>query len=219
MSKIYHPPSARGHGPLGLVLGVAFSILLFVGMALAQLMQTQPKGQEDAAAEIFSLPPPEIEEIEEVEPPPPPEEEPPPEMEQEPPQISLEQIEMSLSVGSGGTEGGFDISLPGMDTGNAGAIDMKDFFDLSELDQNPAIVRRVQPDLPRKFRSRSNPWEARIEFIIGTDGRVAEIISTEATEPEVIEYLVDAIREMQYETGTVNGKPVRFRVALPFAIR
>ena len=86
--------------PVSLLLGTAFALLLFVLMALAQMIGdvTPPDNSIDETLVAFT--PPDIAEIEDEPPPPPEEEKPPPELDEPPPELSLAQLDLARRMES-----------------------------------------------------------------------------------------------------------------------
>ncbi len=221
------------YGPLAFVqtkavsafaLSFTFTGILFTGMALAQLMnQSKPEGTSTEVME-FSQPPPEIEEFEEPPPPPPEEEPPPPELEQEPPQISLDALELALSGAGSGGDVSLNTALPGMSAA-AGKLDAGDILDIDDLDDKPRVLRDPGRELgkllsrssrTKKFLKKDSEWEIKVTFIMNEEGEVDRIIKVEATYPELEEAARKAVEQTKMEPGTRYGKPVPFRVTMPF---
>jgi len=111
----YRIPGTREELPLSVLMGAGFALLLFVMMALAQMMSAVKPPAREIDETLIAFNPPSIEEIKEEPPPPPKEEEPPPELEEEPPQLSLDQLDIALNPGTGGSLVG-DFALPTIST-------------------------------------------------------------------------------------------------------
>ena len=213
MSTTFQGKTAGGgYAILGFLLGAVFTVILFVGMALAQLMGEIDKDETEFFSPQVSIPPPEIEELEEPPEPPPPEEEPPPELDEPPPDLSLDQLEAALNPGTGGPVS-IPTGLPDIDTGDADNLDAKDFVDLEDLDREPRAIKQTQPKLSRSDTRES--WSVRVSFIIDTNGEVLRIEDTEAKGNAPVEKILEAIRQWRFETGTVNGRPVQFKISVP----
>ncbi len=226
----YQQPVGKAYGPLGVVVGIAFSIGLFVAMAVAQMMSAPKPPKDDFEGDVFAIAPPDIEPIQEEPPPPPPPEEEPPELEPEPPQISLDMMEMALDVGSGGS-GGFDIALPGMDTASTGSLALDDFFRLEDLDKEP----RFQPGgdarvifqnqlkassvLRRKFLSPRAEWSIIVTYKVDRNGRFVGFHEVDSTDPALTRLLEAAFKQSQPEVGTKDGQPVPYLMRTPLVKR
>ncbi|MGF1453197.1 MAG: energy transducer TonB [Opitutales bacterium] len=214
MSETYTPPTVKGHGPLGVILGLVFSGLLFLALALAQMQDPDPPGPDEFNEISTSIEPPPIEEIEEEEPPPPEEDEPPPELEEPPPPIDLQMLDAALNPGSGGA-GAIDLSLPGMSAGQTD-VDLKDVFNIDDLDNDPQPRRAPRPDIPSRFLSRGREWRVDVRMEVGTDGQVERIVNIESTEPDLVGPVRRAVEQYEFEPGTREGRPVSYYVDRTF---
>ena len=111
MAPVYQPPSGDSNQTRSIIIGTCVCILLFLAIPLTQIFTQYEKAPESIdALEIAPPPPPPPPE----EPPPPPEpeeDEPPPELDAPPPPITLEQLDMALNPGSGGSLSG-DFAMP-----------------------------------------------------------------------------------------------------------
>ena len=136
--RSYRLPTPRSELAASLLLGVAFAFVLFVVIALAQMLGEVTPPKSAVAEELQSFQAPELLEIEEEEPPPPEEEEPPPELEEEPPQLTLDQLDIALNPGTGGSLAG-DFAMPTIGS-SASDLGTEDFVDFSNLDQLPRPI-------------------------------------------------------------------------------
>ncbi len=210
-------PTPRTELPISLLLGIGFAWLLFVLMALAQMLGEVRVPEKDLVEQVVAYTAPEIEELEEEPPPPPPEEEPPPELEVEPPQLSLAQLDIALNPGTGGSLAG-DFAMPTI-AANSSALGTEDFVDFSDLDQTPRPLPGSTLDFPRRLKR--NPAEGRVILLIKLDeqGRVLEAQVESSNLPEFEEVVAAQVSRWSFSPPTRNGQPVRAQARLPIPIR
>ncbi len=151
-AKTYRVPPARNELALSLALGAGFALTLFVLMALAQMIGDVKPPERELDETVMAYVAPEIEELEEEEPPPPEEEEPPPELEAEPPQLSLDQLDIALNPGTGGSLAG-DFAMPTIGTSQRD-LGTESFVDFSDLDQIPRPIGVSGFNFPRRLRTK-----------------------------------------------------------------
>lgn len=218
MSQIYHPSKTKPqHVILGLLLGAVFTFIVFLLVPLTQFIADVKLGKDDAEQMDIAYTPPEVMEIEE-EPPPPEEEEEPPEME-EPPELSLEQLELSLNPGMGGDLSG-DFSLLNAGIGKAD-LDISSIFNMDDLDQRPRPTSQPMPKYPRALQRKKISGSVQMRFVVDENGRVRDIEVLDASHKEFADAAVDALERWKFEPGTKNGNKVRTRtqITLPFNIK
>ncbi|MBC2594839.1 energy transducer TonB [Ruficoccus amylovorans] len=219
MPKIYQSPSARKNALLSLFLGAAFSFFVFLLVPVTQFIADVAKVENAYEVQQASLPPPEEfqfeeEEIKEEEAP---EEE--IELEQEPPKLTLDQLELALNPGMGGDLAG-DFALPGF-SASKGDLDLNAIYELDDLDQKPRPVKQVRPKYPRQLASRKVEGVVKLTFVIDQNGDVIDIKVVDATFPEFGEAAMAALREWKFEPGMKNAQVVKARgkLSIPFSIK
>lgn len=84
-----------------------------------------------------------------------------------------------------------------------------------DLDRPPRPVVQPAPDYPYSLRQAGIAGSVTIEFIVGTDGHVISAEATRSTHREFTEPAVRAVLHWKFEPGTINGRKVRFRMAVP----
>lgn len=215
----YKLPTASHERPLGLILGVAFSILLFVGMALAQMIGDPVKPNTEIEGVSIAMEAPELEEFEEeieeeVE-----EEEERPELEEEPPELSLDQLDLALNPGTGGDVVG-DFALPGFSatTESTGTLDV---FDFSDLDSTPQRLSGKMPAYPKSLRKKKVSGVVKVEVTLLPDGSVSEPIILSSPHPKLSEAVLKVVRKWVFEKPTVDGRNVQATgtFSIPFNFR
>ena len=212
MTHIYHPPKTKArHVVLGVMLGAIFTFIVFLLVPLTQFIADEKPESSDAEQMDIAFTPPDELQMEE-EPPPPEQEEEPPEME-ETPELSLEQLELSLNPGMGGDLAG-DFALPGMGLGKAD-LDISSIFDLDDLDKQPRATTQPMPKYPRALMRKKISGFVKLMFIVDENGKVQDIEVVEASHKEFADAAVDAVKRWKFEPGTKNGEKVRTRVRIP----
>lgn len=213
----FREPTGGGDRTLSLIVGVGFAIALFVLMALAQMMGRVTPPDTAVDETLMAYVPPEIQEMEEEEPPPPEEEEPPPdELEQEPPQLSLDQLDIALNPGTGGALTG-DFSMPSIGTSQAD-LGTEDFVDFSDLDQVPRPVGVTGFNFPRRLRK--DPVNGRIVLLLklNEDGDVLDVQVDSSTLPRFDEFVLSEVKRWRFTPPTQGGRPVKAKARLPIPI-
>jgi len=218
MSRIYQAPKGKGTGAAGTLLGIGVSGLLFLAIPLTQIFTDYEKPTEEIQSlEVAPPPPPPPPE----EPPPPPEpeqEEPPPELETPPPPISLEQLDMALNPGTGGSLAG-DFALPSFDV-NQSDLGGVEIFDIGDVENKPQPRRQGAPKYPGSARRKGQEGFAVAEFIIDENGNVSSVEIKQSSDPIFEQPTIDAIRDWKFTPGEKDGRAVktRTRVKIPYTI-
>jgi len=217
MSTVYKAPKHRkSTAAYGMLLGSGVSVLLFLAIPLTQIFTQYEKAPEEIEAiDIATPPPPPPPE----EPPPPPEpeqEEPPPELETPPPPISLDQLDMALNPGTGGSMAG-DFALPSFQV-EAKDLGGLDIFDIADLEDKPLPRKQSAPRYPSAAQRRGLEGFAVAEFIIDENGNVSSIEIKQSSDPIFEQPTIDAIRSWLFTPGQKDGRPVktRTRVKIPY---
>ncbi|MFH1499410.1 MAG: energy transducer TonB [Verrucomicrobiota bacterium] len=216
MSTLYQPPRGRGSLKTAMLTGVVVSALLFLGIPLTQIFTTYEKKPEQIEAiELAAPPPPPPPD----EPPPPPEpekEEPPPELDTPPPPISLEQLEMALNPGTGGSLGG-DFALPSFDV-NQKDLGGLEIFEIGDVDSAPRPTGPVEFTYPAAAKRRGVTGVVQIEYIVDENGRVSEVTVVKSPDDTLSQATVDVIRKVRFSPAVKAGKnvKVRMRAAIPY---
>ena len=200
----------------GTVLGIGVSGLLFLAIPLTQIFTTYQKSPEEIEAlEIAPPPPPPTPE----DPPPPPEperEEPPPELDTPPPPISLEQLDMALNPGTGGSMAG-DFALPTFDLSGSdlGGLEI---FELGDVDSPPQPRTRIEFSYPSAARRKGITGVVKVEYVVDQKGRVEKIHIVESPDRILSEATEDVLRRARFEPATKGGTAVkvRMRAAIPY---
>jgi len=210
-------PKARNELLLSILMGVGFAGLLFVLMALAQMLGEVKVVQPDLIQQVVAYTPPDIAEIEDELPPPPEEEEPPPELEAEPPQLSLAQLDIALNPGTGGAIAG-DFAMPTIST-TASALGTEDFVDFSDLDQMPRPMPGSSLDFPRRLKTRAVNGRVVLLIKLDEEGRVVEADVESSNLPDFETIVASQVAKWRFSPPTKDGSPVRAQARFPVPIR
>jgi periplasmic protein TonB len=206
--RVYESPSSRKDLVISLLVGAALAGALFVAIALVQMIGEVKRPENEIAEVVVAYTAPEIEEVEEEPPPPEEEEEEEPELEAEAPQLSLEQLEVALNPGTGGSLVG-DFVMPTVQTTAA------------DLDQVPRPSPSCSPDFPRRLKQKSA--NGRVVLLVKLDeaGNVVEVAVESSNLPEHDPFVLDAFQSKRcsFTPPTRDGKPVRAQARLPIPIR
>jgi protein TonB len=212
--RTYQPPRERSELGRSVALGIAFTVLLFVLMALAQMMGDIGRPEQEFVEDLQAFQAPEIEVVEEEEPPP--EEEEPPELEEEPPQLSLDQLDIALNPGMGGDLAG-DFGMP--DFASLKDLGTQSFLDFSQLDQTPRPIGVFGFNFPRHLlREKAN---GRIVLLLklSHEGKVLDAEIHSSNLPRFNDFVLKEVRDWKFTPPTQNGEPVNATARLPIPIR
>jgi protein TonB len=99
--------------------------------------------------------------------------------------------------------------------GNNMRIGTPDIAGIGNLDRAPRTMVQTTPRYPTALRTDGIDGEATVEFVVGTDGRVLSAEAVRWTHREFAAAAVDAVLRWKFEPGTINGRKVRFRMAIP----
>jgi protein TonB len=76
-------------------------------------------------------------------------------------------------------------------------------------------MARPSPVYPANMRRDGITGDVTIEFVVGTDGSVLTAEAVRWSRREFVDPALTAVRKWRFEPGTVNGRKVRFRMAIP----
>ncbi len=132
--------------------------------------------------------------------------------------VSLSDLGSALS-GVGG-EGGFGPSVGfggGMigGAGSGGGIGDNDMLSGGQLDSKPQPTNRVSPRLPPEVRKRLK-GKVDVLIVVGKDGSVSKAEVLDSPDPAANQHCLEAARQWRFQPGSRDGKPVSFKLKLPF---
>lgn len=216
LSPSYRPPESQTELPISLALGFAFALVLFVLMALAQMIGDVRAPQSELDEMVVAYTPPEVLEMEQEEAPPPEEKEPPPELEKEPPQLSLDQLDIALNPGTGGSLVG-DFAMPVIAASSA-SLGTEDFIDFSKLDQIPRPVGGARLEFPARLKKQKVSGKVILLIKLDDKGKVIDAQVDSSNLPDFDDVVVRQVRKWTFTPPTQGGKPVKAKARLPIPI-
>lgn len=190
---------------------------IFLLLPLTQAITGSMGDRDDLVQVNVAPPPPTI--LEEEEPPEDVEEEepPPPELTDPPPPLDLTQLELSLNPSVDFGAGGQDL-FSAFEQRPDAIGEMKDLFNINELDDRPTLKNRPNFDYPYELKRNRIPFKAKVEIIIAKDGRVESAEVREVSHPGFRKPAIEGAMQMVFTPPTKNGRPVRARYLLPIEI-
>jgi TonB family protein len=221
-TQTYRMPTSRSELPLGVMLGTLFSVALFVLMALAQMLGEVESSDKEIIEVTRALVAPEIEELEEIVTSTVEEEEAPPEleMEEEPLQLSLDQLDIALNPGNGsnGSHAG-DFFLPTA-SGLLGTSqqNMQAFVDFADLDQRPRPIGVFGLNFPRRLLK--NKVRGKIVLLLKLDprGEILDVQIESSNLPDFDSFVLGEVKGWRFTPPTQQGRPVQAKARLPIPI-
>lgn len=130
--------------------------------------------------------------------------------------------DLGSALGGAGGDGGFGSGV-GFASGGViggtgsggGGLGGGDMLSSGQLDTKPTPTNRVSPKLSSDLRKRVK-GKVDVLIIVGKDGSVSKAEVLESPDPAVNSLCVEAAREWRFQPGTRDGKPVSFKLKLPF---
>lgn len=204
MRKVYNPPSTRV-GWLLVVFGALLGTLcVFLVLPLTQLISSgAKKSLEIMRVDTTSLPSPPPPEMETPPPPKPEEAEPPPELNEQSMPLSLGDLDLDVSAGSGGVFGGQ------LAFGGEQSLAKVVIFDIADLDQRPRPISQVEPRYPLEMKKAKITGSVVLLFVLNENGRVEDLRVEASSRPEFEKPALAAVRKWRFQPGTREGKAVR----------
>jgi protein TonB len=200
----------------GSLLGIGVSGLLFLAIPLTQIFTTYEKSPEEIES-LDMAPPPPPPPPEDPPPPPEPEkEEPPPELDTPPPPLSLEQLDMALNPGTGGSMAG-DFALPTFDV-NSTDLGGLEIFELGDVDSPPQPRTKIEFSYPSSARRKGITGVVKVEYVVNENGRVEQINIVESPDSSLSKATEDVLERARFEPAQKSGLAVkvRMRAAIPY---
>lgn len=219
---VRHPDSswfARAANAIVVMLGAALATTgsFLVLPLLAVISGGPPADLVVTSVTTADVPPPPPPVAPEVEEPPEEPEDRQPRLDESPQPLDLAQLELALGGGAGDGPGTGDLAIDlskftriGQDASDAADA----LFSLADLDQAPRVVHQPSPVLSPDVTKRA-PGTAHVLFVVEADGRVAQPVVQNSTDPVFERPALAAVKQWRFEPGRRNGKPVRFRMRVP----
>jgi len=213
----FHLPPSNRELPLSMLAGAVFALLLFVVMALAQMMGDVVMPDSELDESFAAYVPPNLEVIEEDEPPPREEEAPPPELESAATPLSLDQLDIALNPGTGGSLAG-DFSMAMIST-SGGELGTEDFVDFSDLDQLPRPIGVSGFNFPMRLKRKKASGKIVLIIKLDQDGTVIEAVIDQSNLPDFDDFVRNEVASWKFTPPTRNGRPVKAHARLPIPIQ
>lgn len=206
------------------LIAAVFTVGLYLLLPLTERFSQVPEPDlRIRELDVVRIPPP-------LEPPPPREEPiaesrldaeiPEPQLVEAPSPSAPMPIPLDLRVGFGELTGDFrtqfTVEGDGLAAGMAPAV-----FDISELDQPPRPVVRVNPLYPPHARMRKIEGYVTVEFVVGIDGQVSGIEMVNSDPGDLFVRAVErAVKGWRFEPGQRGGEavPARVRQRIDFTL-
>lgn len=83
------------------------------------------------------------------------------------------------------------------------------------LDRAPRATVQPAPNYPATMRSSATSGSVTVEFVVDTTGRVVSADAVRWTQRDFVDPAVRAVLRWRFEPGTVGGRKVSFRMAVP----
>lgn len=195
-----------------ILCGVVAAMGLFVAIPLIQAISTGMKDPNKIADVSFSVPPPEVMELEVPPPPKKEDEQEEIEMDKEPPKLSLDQLEMALTPGTGDVAGSMNLDLS-IDPNSLGTEDI--IFEIGDVQEKPRAVRQVPPTYPAVLQRKKVKGMVSLVFIIDQNGTVVAPRVESSTHVAFEKPALEAIKRWKFVPGKQDGEAVKVRVRLP----
>jgi protein TonB len=92
-------------------------------------------------------------------------------------------------------------------------------FNLADLDRIPEPILQPAPQYPIAMRRDALTATVRVEFIVGTDGRVLDAVVVETTHHGFDEAAVAGVSKWKFKPGMKAGRKVNTRMAVPIVFK
>lgn len=96
---------------------------------------------------------------------------------------------------------------------------MKDLFNLEDLDQQPTALLQQPPVFPREFRNLVSYAEVVVDFIVNDKGRVPWAKVRSSTHAGFEAAAILGVSRWQFRPGMKKGRPVNTRMRVPLRFR
>lgn len=194
-------------------IGILMTALIYIGLPGLEMLTSKTKENHTLRdVQTVDMPPP---------PPPPPQQpkqkvaqpDPPrPKLKQPRQRIIPIQSAMDLSMGFGNIKGDFAIDF-GIEAGALKQQIQDLIFEVSELDNPPRPLVRLEPVYPPHARMRRIEGYVHLEFLVDTSGDVQDVnVLSSQPGDTFLAAAIRAVERWRFEPGTKDGKPVVTRV-------
>ena len=203
MQRVYNPPAARVSWPLTVFGALLGTLCVFLVLPLTQFISSGTKRSLEIMRVDTASPPPPPPEMETSPPPEPEEVEPPPELIEQSMPLSLGDLDLDVSAGSGGVFGSR------FAFGGGEALAEVAIFDIADLDQRPRPISQAKPRYPLEMKKAKITGSVVLLFVLNEGGRVEDPRIESSSRPEFEKPALTAVRKWRFKPGTREGKAVR----------
>jgi TonB family protein len=112
------------------------------------------------------------------------------------------------------------VTIPaGQRTGGVQPDQLKNIFNLADLDRVPEPVFQPPPVFPRTLKNEVSRATVTVEFIVGAEGKVTWAKVIDATYPGFEDAAIVGVMRWQFRPGIKGGKRVATRMVVPIIFR
>lgn len=198
-------------------LGVGFSVVLFLVIALTQMLGEVTQDERDFLESNLAYVTPEDDTLEMEDLLPEDKEEPPPQLEEAAAQLSLEQLDIALNVGSGGSLVG-DFSMAALGGSAMDAL-AESFVDFSVLDERPRPMGVSGMNFPPRLLQKKVSGTIVLLVKLAEDGRVLEVSIEHSDLPDFNRHVVGEVQRWRFTPPMQGGRAVKATARLPIPIQ
>jgi protein TonB len=212
--RTYSQSSGKKSLLLKVVLGLLMTVAIFMLLPFTQLISSLGRDRVQQIQVEISIDPPPPPELDLDVPPPPPPPPPPPDVEPPPLRVSLDAIDASLNLGTGGALGGV-VAFEGFSQSADDTASDLSIFDIKDLDQAPRLLRPGNLVYPPELRRARVTGRVVLGVIIDERGNVTVEDVVEAKIRAFVTPAISFAEGCLFDTPKKNGKPVRARYNWP----
>lgn len=88
-------------------------------------------------------------------------------------------------------------------------------YDIADVQQQPIARIRISPQYPFELRRGGVQGEAIVDFVVASDGTVANAKAVRATRPQFGDAAVAAVQHWHFRPALVDGSPVSCHMQIP----
>ena len=204
LRTIYRRSEHRGLVTPTASFSIIATVALFLVLPLANLIKDRNSETRKLAQVESAIPPPPAP-PEDLPPDPEPENETPePELVQDPPPLTLAQLEMTLNSGMGVVAGS---GFANFDA-NFDAIAEIKLFEIADLDKIPVALSTVQPVHPFDLKKSGVEGTATVMFVVDDEGNIRDAKAIDSTHHEFGAATISAVKNWKFQPGMKDGSPV-----------
>lgn len=85
----------------------------------------------------------------------------------------------------------------------------EDIYELKKVERPPVLISALKVEYPKEFKKNHIAGQALVEFIVATDGSVADAVVIKATDARFATSALNAVSQLRFKPAKVGGKPVK----------